>query len=272
MSPLSQNTRQSGEAARKTHRASETAFTLIEILVASAVLALLVALLATSFSRFVGVTSTSGKRLGVSNQTRSVFDRMAFDLKSSIRNSGMEITFLKNKQATGGTGTLNDSMTFLVNARTPSASSRFARVGYEVDDEASSLNGTSPTSLMRCVEPFLWTDSIASPSPTSNAEKQVFGRGVFRFELSFLKTDGTIVSDPPVKQSDISAVICSTASLDESSFAKLSFSERTLLASMLPDSVNGSLPLSVWNVGSLAGLPRPVMQHVRFNQRIFNLQ
>lgn len=261
-----------GRQTRRETDGGEEGFTLIEILVASAVLALLVALLASTFSHFAGVTSTSGKRLETSNQIRTVFDRMAFDLRSSVRNAGMTISFLKNKQATGGTTTVNDAISFLVDARTTSPQSRFARVGYEVSDETFSPDGTPPTSLMRCLEPFYWTDNAATPALTSNADRQVFGRGVFRFELSFIRTDGGIVADPPASSSDISAVVCTTASLDESTFAKLTEAQRSQLVNAFPDSVNGSLPLSAWAHTSLSGLPIPVTQHVRFNQRVFKLQ
>ncbi len=260
-----------GKCARRDAGAIESGFTLIEILVASAVLTLLVALLAATFSHFAEVTSTSGKRLETSNQIRTVFDRMAFDLRSSIRNAGMAIAFLKNKQATGGTATANDAICFLVDARTTSPQSRFARVGYEVSDETFSPEGTPPTSLMRCVEPFYWTDNAANSALTSNADRQVFGRGVFRFELSFIRTDGGIVADPPANSSDISAVVCTTASLDESTFSKLTAGQRSQLGSALPDSVNGSLPLAAWARISFSGLPVPVVQHVRFNQRVFKL-
>lgn len=260
-----------GKQVRRDACSVEGGFTLIEILVASAVLALLVALLASTFSHFAEVTSTSGKRLETSNQIRTIFDRMAFDLRSSIRNAGLSISFLKNKQATGGTATVNDAICFLVDARTTSPQSRFARVGYEVSDETFSPEGTPPTSLMRCVEPFYWTDNAANTALTSNADRQIFGRGVFRFELSFIRTDGGIVADPPANSSEISAVVCTTASLDESTFAKLTTGQRAQLANALPDSVNGSLPLAVWARTSFSGLPLPVTQHVRFNQRVFKL-
>jgi len=245
-------------------------FTIIELLVSSAVLALLVTALAATFSNFIGFTSSSGKRLENNNQMRTIFDRMSFDLSSSVRNGGLEVIFSKNAQARGGGSTLNDSMIFFTDART-AHDSRLARVAYEVDQGGNAATGVQFSSLFRGVDPFNWSDNPGSTTMSTMTDWQELGRGIFRMELSFLKTDGSLVGAAP-DQDEIAAVICSTASLDESSLSKLSVGERSLLISALPDAQNDELPLSKWSADQLAGLPPFVRQNVRFSQRQFYLK
>ncbi len=245
-------------------------FTLIELLVSFAVLALMVAVLATTFSNFVGVTSSSGKRLETNNQMRTIFDRMSFDLASSIRRGGVTIAFNKNAQASGGAAGLNDSMVFLTDART-SSPSRMARIAYEVNMDNNPVLKTDFSSLFRGVEPFSWQDNAGSTALRSTADWQPLGRGIFRMELSFLKTDGTLASTQP-PENETAAVICSVASLDENSFSKLSQSERSFLVAALPDAIDNELPISRWTADRFSALPLFVRQNVRFSQRQFYLK
>lgn len=249
---------------------SPAAFSLIEILVACAVMALLVALLASAFSGFASVTQSSGGRLDANNQVRTTFDRLGFDLASSVRNADLRIDFRKNAQADDAAGTMNDSLVLLADARSTEAGARLARVGYEVGPSAD-VGGSD--CLLRCVEPFLWTDSTLNTGLTGAGEKQPLGRGIFRFELSFLKTDGTLVASPPAAD-EISAVICAAASLDYGTLAKLPGMGVGMsdLAAALPDAVDGKLPLSDWSPGVFSNLPRPVIQNTRFHQRYFYLR
>lgn len=251
-------------------RGARDAFTMIELLVSCAVLALVVTVLASTFSQFVGLTSNSGRRLESYNQMRSVFDRISFDLASCIRNGAVVMEFRKNQQAANGADTRNDSMSFLTDARTSGASSRFARVTYEVFSDENTATARKLFSLYRGVNPFLWTDNTRDMK-IAGTDWQPLGRGVFRMELSFLKTDGTLVANPP-PQDEIAAVICSTASLDESSLGKLSEGQIEELISLLPDAEDGVLPVSNWTAGKVSSLPPFVTQNVRFAQRQFFLK
>jgi len=263
------------------------AFSLIEILVACAVLALIVVLLAATFSNFANVTSVSGRRMESGNQSRTVFDRLELDLASSIRSSGVEIKFFKNDSG-------NDELAFLANARPVTVNAattpRMAKIGYEVPSANTGLDLAGRYSLSRDTEPFSWNDSAVSflstgtnsglipfsTLITSAAQQQMLGRGIFRFELSFLKTDGTIKATAP-DFSEVAAIICSTAALDESTIAKLTAGQMTDLMDALGDSVDGSLPTvdskkQAWSVERFASFPDFVKQNVRFNQRYFYLK
>lgn len=243
---------------------------MIELLVSCAVLALLVTVLASTFSNFIGVASTSGKRLETNNQMRTVFDRMSFDLASSIRTGGVKVKFNKNAQVSGVSETKNDSMSFLTDARTKS-NSRMARVGYEVSSDKNLATNVSFLSLYRGVDIFSWDDNAGSVALTNAADWQSLGRGVFRMELSFLKTDGSLVAAEPSEE-ELAAVICSTASLDEASLSKLTDDEKSSLIEALPDAPDGALPLSNWTEDKFSSLPVFVRQNVRFSQRQFYLK
>jgi len=247
------------------------AFTLIEVLVSCAVLSIMVALLAAAFTNFSGVTASSGKRIETSNQTRTVYDRLAFDLEASIRKAGVDITFLKNQQASGNGSTKNDSLYLLTAARTSDPAARMARIAYEVEEDENKAIGKKFPSLFRVAEPYLWGDNAADIKVTSLAEKQSMGRGVFRFELSFLTTDGRIVANPPASK-DLAVVICSTASLDERTLGQMSDSDVARLVAILPDSEDQKLPLATWSPALFTGFPTSVIQSVRFNQRQFYLK
>lgn len=246
-------------------------FSLVEILVACAVLTVLVGILASALSGFVSVASTSGGRLESNNQSRTAFDRLAFDLGSSIRNDDVTIDFHKNAQVLVGTASLNDSLALLADVRSTAGDSRAARIGYEVGEASDAASGVTGAALMRCVEPFPWTDDVLNKTLTSAAERQPLGGGIFRMEFSFLKKDGTLVANPPA-QEDIAALIVATATLDEATLSKLQPAERTALAQALADSEDGKLPLAGWNVTDFDDLPRPVAQAVRFHQRYFYLR
>lgn len=252
---------------------SRDGFTLIELLVSFAVLAVLVTVLASAFSHFAGLTSASGKRIEANNQSRTVFDRMGFDFGSSARTGGVKLVFGKNQKISGANDVVNDSVVMLVDARSTERDARLARVGYEVGmDEEDETSKVKVAALLRCVEPFRWEDSTLKTSWSSSLQKQPLGWGVFRMELSFLKTDGTVTANPP-DEAELAAVICSTASLDEKTFAQLTDDQFDNLADRLPNAVDGRFPLSDWSAAKFEnGYPSSVKQNVRFQQRQFYLR
>lgn len=246
-------------------------FSIVEILVACGVLAILVTILASAFSGFASLASSSGGRLEVNNQVRAAFDRLAFDLGSRIWNDDVQLDFRKNATISGGGVSNNDSLVLLVDARSTEVASRFARIGYEIGRETDAASGIAGDGLLRRVEPFWWSDDLLNASLTSAAVRQLLGGGIFRMEISFLKRDGTVVASPP-PQDDISAVIVSTAALDERTLSKLSVDQLSSLAQELPDAVDGKLPMAEWRPEGFVSVSRAVAQGVRFHQRYFYLR
>ena len=248
------------------------AFTLVEVLVSCSVMMVLLIILAGATSNFSNLIILSNTRLETGKQARAVFDRLNFDLNSAINHGGVSLKFLKNQKLLGpATTTLNDAIVLLASAKSTSADSRMAKIGYEVNEQTNASKGFVEETLTRCVEPFLWTDSTSALAISNAAARQTLAPGVFRLELAFLKKDGTIVAAAPPSD-EIKAVICAVAVLNEDVLARLKDSERKTLADSLPDAVDGSAPLAQWNLANLGSMPSGVVQNVRFHQRFFYLK
>lgn len=250
-------------------------FTLIELLVAFAVLIVLVSILASVFSNFAQITSSSNRRLDSGRQVRAVFDRLGFDLNSAVKNGGVNIQFLKNQSASPtGQADVNDAIVMLADARSTDATSRLARIGYDVRDVQSQSRNTMQPSLMRHVEPFMWDDDVVKDiALTSSATTQTLAPGILRFELAFLREDGEIVAAPPPAD-QIKAVICAVATLDEESMGRVQQSDIDALIGALPDAVDGNPPLAQWDIqgSALQNVPQSIAENVRFYQRYFYLK
>ena len=88
--------------------ALEKGFTLIEILVATAVLVLLVALVAQLTNNTATLITGSTKPMDADSQARTIFDRLSNDFAKMPRRVDMDCIF--SNQITGGTP--NDAMFF----------------------------------------------------------------------------------------------------------------------------------------------------------------
>jgi prepilin-type N-terminal cleavage/methylation domain-containing protein len=85
-------------------------FTLVELLVAIAVLAIIVVVVAQMVGTASTVTTVSNKHIDANSQARTVFDRMADDFARMIKRNDVDCIFCK-ANGTGGKG-LNDTMFF----------------------------------------------------------------------------------------------------------------------------------------------------------------
>lgn len=74
------------------------AFTILELLVSIAVLALIMVLIAQIFSAALAVTGTRNKRMDADAQARVVFDRMAIDIAQMVKRADVDF-FLKSSTA-----------------------------------------------------------------------------------------------------------------------------------------------------------------------------
>jgi type II secretory pathway pseudopilin PulG len=81
---------------------------LVELLVAIAILAIIVAAVAQIVGTASTLTTVTNKRIDANSQARTVFDRMANDFARMVKRNDVDYIFYK---ATGGTG-LNDTMFF----------------------------------------------------------------------------------------------------------------------------------------------------------------
>lgn len=188
------------------------AFTLLEILVAMTVLAVIVVLMAQVFAGVSSNASMSSMRLQENSDVRNAMDRVAFDLEAMVRGGNTVPVF--NSNANGG-GDGNDAIAFLSNVRAMSGTtySRLAEIGYFIAPASSdttllpaeaALLGTQPV-LMRANTPVEWTTDLspfsanqASTGTVTSTVKnyQVLNPDIFRIEVYFQLVDGTLVSIP----------------------------------------------------------------------------
>ena len=90
---------------------SAQGFTLIEILVASAVMALLVGLVITITSQVLNVWNRSGGRLSANQEARIAMELLTQDLETAIfRNNGLQWFLLENDEFEGPSGTFTNTV------------------------------------------------------------------------------------------------------------------------------------------------------------------
>src|ERR1035441_2337099 len=85
-------------------------FTLVELLVAIAVLAIILVAAATILSTTAALTTVTNKHMDANDQARMVFDRLGNDFARMVRRKDVDYIFWKNTPSTT-TGT-NDTMYF----------------------------------------------------------------------------------------------------------------------------------------------------------------
>lgn len=258
------------------------AFSILEMLVGFAVLSVLVALLLAAFSNFSEVTSTSRKRVEVNKQPRIMFDRMAFDINSSVSSGGVRMGFRKNDALAGGTASKDDVLVLLTDAKSSDPAGRLAKIGYGVGPYDDKVSQTTRQTVLRYVEPFLWSDDTTEIELTNAASPQPIAPGILRFELAFVDEDGSIHAAPPngPANSDavrafydgLAAIICTVATLDEDSLRLLSPADRETISNRLDDAVDGQAPMMLWQAAGFSDLPQAVSKGLRFHQRYFRLK
>jgi len=272
------------------------AFTLVEVLVALAVLSLLVLLVGQLMVNANSTITASRKRIDALGQARAVFDRMTMDFAGRLRREDVDASFEKHPG--------DDSMAFysatrgLYPSQSATADTRvLSVVGYRV-----SRDSKGRPRLERGARGLSWSDMVFTPvlsgvqkqrftTPNSlpaidvgsgPGNYQVLSDSVVRMEISYLlKADAThssprLAAGLPADVRDISAVVVTIAVLDEQS-RKL-VGDYDLLQGAFPDAEDGVDPLAVWSglVNSIdfarkAGIPLPAAQSVRLYQRYFPL-
>ena len=88
------------------------AFTLVEVLVACAVLVLLVVMVAEMVGSATNVTSASKKRLDADDEARLVFDRMDADIALMLKRPDVSPLFLANANSNNDPNDPNDAFYF----------------------------------------------------------------------------------------------------------------------------------------------------------------
>lgn len=283
-----------------------TGFTLIEVLVATAVLALLVLLIASILQSGSIVISGSRKHLGADAEAREVFSQFGMDLARKPRRADLDVLLSASNSAlffySEAPGFQSGSDTRQFN--------KLSLVGYRVNEDAQlerlgkGLTWDSPPFLTYSVQPpttnsvplaastipGVWGQTVGSApvyADGTDANYHLLAKGVFRLFYCFRKPDGSLILEPTPdptrgKFADTSTLILTLAVLDEESRRPLS--DTSKLATALPaptqsDLTAGRLPAEIWQAAvnnnaqfaADAGIPAATAARVRIYQRSFPL-
>lgn len=246
----------------------KAAFTLVEMLVAMAVLVLLMGIIVQIVEMTGRSISSSSRHLDSLEQARMVFDRLQLDVSGRPRRADLPVLLSK---AAG-----NDSLQFYSQVEGYGGSARnFTVVGYRIQQ----TNTARLYQMERGALGTAWTDTppafLPQASPAiPDADYDVLAGGVFRLEFCCLKTDGVLSTTAASDLGDVAAIIVALAVLDPDS-RKLTTSSSQLeaLAAALPDSAAGAVPLPAWQAALFqsppSGIPTRVWQSIRIYQRAF---
>ena len=228
------------------NRRSPSAFTLVELVLAIGVLVMLVILISYLMTGATLAINQSGKRMDSDSQVRIIFDRMANDFSAIVRRQDVDYLFAKQNG--------NDTMYFFSQAAkyfdssiSDSAKSSLALVGYRVNPtfQLERLSrgltwdgqvGPSPapgsmvfltpsgssTPLSGSTIAGNWAAAIGTGPSYSNGiadDYHVIGDQVYRLEVSFLQTDGTISTSVTSYNGlqNVSAIMVALGMLDRTS-------------------------------------------------------
>jgi prepilin-type N-terminal cleavage/methylation domain-containing protein len=265
-------------------------FTLVELLVAIAVLAFIIIMIGQMVGGLSQAMTSNAKRLDATGQARLVFDRLGMDLAALPQRSDLGISFTKAPTPATSTNS-SDSIAFYSTVTGYNGTRSLALVSYRIQQTTSGRL----FQLERGAIGTNWTSSgffqIPPPYPslpTSNSDYDVLAPGVFRLAYRFLLKTGALSNTIPAAAqsgslvnndlSQVSGIVVALAALDNNSRLLLTTpsSQLPALAEAFTDGVATNEPVAAWNAAlnqtgglSIAGIPNQVVQNVCVYQRTF---
>jgi prepilin-type N-terminal cleavage/methylation domain-containing protein len=275
------------------HERSKRGFTLVEILVAVAILAVIVLTVARLFHSAALMASTDSRRFDADAHARAVFDRFGIDLAKLLRRSDLDY-YLKDPSAPQ---TGNDQLAFFCElpGYYPSSGSQssVSVVAYRINalsqmermGKGLVWNGVSSVNAPLVFLPVkiadLWP---AATNASPDADYEVVGAQAFRFEYYYVLKSGVLASTPwdtaghtaVAGFQDVAAVGVAIATIDPKSRTLLSNAQLTGLSGTLPDFQDGQQPGDLANqwqnvLDGTSDVPRAAISSMRIYQRYFNL-
>jgi len=269
-------------------RRGSGAFTLTEVLVSIAVLALLVLLISRLFNSALALTTSGAKRMDNDGQARPVLDRIAMDFAQMVKRSDVDY-YLKSP---ANTQTGNDQIAFYsvvpgYNATSPSpvslvayrinAQNQAERMGKGLIWNGDSSAGT-PVVFLPLTIAANWG---AATSNATDPDYELIAPNVFRFEYYYVLKNGVLSDTPwdaaaghttPNGMADVSAVSVAMAAIDPKSRVLLSDTQITTIAGRMNDfaaSMNQGALLAQWQsaLDGTTDMPRPAITGIRIYQR-----
>ena len=248
--------------------AHRSAFSLIEMLVAMAVLSLLVVLLAQVISMSSDSITLNSRRMDSVNGARFVLDQIGEDLTARVRRSDVSHDFKKSAN--------NDEIAFYSEVPAHGGERKIAVVRYLVKEDATS----KLPYLHRAAVGTTWTQDYplaflpnALPS-VKNSDFDILNESVLRFEFCYLKNDGLLSNIAKDDLSDVTGIVVGVALLDKASRTLLSDAQIKNIQDRLSDVPDGQTPLQVWGrqlqEPAFAGsLPPKSVRALRIAQRLY---
>jgi prepilin-type N-terminal cleavage/methylation domain-containing protein len=281
-------------------RKQSDAFTIIELLVSVAILAVLVLMVSRLFNSAAILTTSGNKRMDADAQLRPLFDRMTVDFSQMLKRPDVDYYFKSSTNPQAG----NDQMAFYsaVTGYYPSSGSQspISVVSYRINSNSGS---TTFNKFERMAKGLVWNGVAASDTPVvflpltlastwpaatngnSDSDFELIAPYVFRFEYYYLLKNGSL-SDVPWNTSaghssvtgmqDVAAISVCVATIDPKSRVLVSDSQVTTLAGRLIDFSTSMLPgdlLNQWQTAldGTRDMPRPAISAVRIYERYFYL-
>ncbi len=250
------------------------AFTLVELLVAITILALLVLFVSSMLTNATKVTSVSTKRMEADSQERQLLDRMAIDFAQMVKRKDVRY-YVKNA---GAAQSGNDLIAFFstVPGYYPSTQTNhcpISLVAYRVNSNSSSTaynrlermaKGLEWNGLSSSYTPILFNTSIASTwnaatnSTATDNDYEIAGSRVFRFEYYYLLKPDPSTGTP--------------RGYNNGAFWASTDTFNTVLGDAGSTIIPGQL-LSQWQTAldGVTNMPREAISNVRLYERYFYL-
>lgn len=274
-------------------RKSSSGFTILELLVAMAVMAMMLVLLLQITNHTMQVSKTATQQLDSTQSARQILDALSSDIAHAVLTDGSTIL----TQAAGGAPTL----AFLTSGRGPDITpSRFLAVSYKLENNMVSraykaIGWADIPTTYSCT---LYAAEAALYSPDSTS---TLSTGILQFSVLAILEDGTMVSllAPPANAAGVSgtvpfegqtvpagwtalvparppvpvllipstararALFVAIASIDEQNLSLLGPSAITFTQATTSD------PVAAWETELAAkSLPGPARAAIRFNSKV----
>lgn len=257
-------------------------FTLIEMLVAVAILAMLVVLVAQMVGSVASGTAASGKHISADDEARLVFDRMAGDFSGMITRPDVNPLWVPKVG--------NDEIYFYSEAPAAYAStgtvSQVALIGYRV-----TTNGLERLGQGQSWDELLFTNGSVSTSGVIAANYSAIAPSVFRMEHTLLMKPGSVNNNGTTNganyysqtnnlgksMQDVAGVVVVLGILDQASqkIVKSGVMTDSALLTQFLDSTSTGVPVGSWITNartmSVTGLPAAARAQIRVYQRYFPL-
>ena len=243
-------------------------FTIVELLVALSVLAILVVLMAQVINQVAVTMTRASEHAQSDSEADVVFGRLADDIAQVVNRPDLDSLFIG--MPTDPSGTVhNDQMFFYTQGSgfsTNSANqSPVTLVSYLVTNQALKRMGVARSwDDQSFITPSNSLTGFNGSSPLTNFDGTTNGNNSYAYISG--------VTNPWHGLTNVASIVVALGVLDQTSRKILTDQQLSNLAAAFPDAItNGGIPIVNWasNQYSVAGIPRAALSQVRIYQHSF---